>query len=669
MAAALLGVAGGLRDAADRWIDATVLPPLTAETSVEVLDRDGHLLRAYTVADGRWRLKTALDQVDPAYIDMLIAYEDQRFYRHTGVDPRAMVRAGWQAVWNGRVISGGSTLTMQTARLLEESGTGQWDGKLRQMRVALALERRLRKDQILTLYLNHAPMGGNIEGVRAATRAWFGKPAHRLTPAEAALLVALPQSPETRRPDRFAGSAKAARDRVLARVAGSGVIRDEAAQSAMLSPVPTARRPVPQLAPHVADRLRRQDPVAQVHRTTLRAPLQRRLQRLMRDAAERAGPNLSAAMIVADHGTGEILASIGSPDIGSTRRQGAVDMTRAVRSPGSTLKPLIYALAFDEGLAHPETLIEDRPTAFGGYAPQNFDGQFRGTIRVRQALQLSLNIPAVMLTERLGPSALTAALTRAGIDPVFPGGKPGLAVALGGVGLTLTDLTQLYAGTANRGRAPVLHVKAAAGDGTRRVISPEAAWQVTNILAGLPPPAHAAHRVIAHKTGTSYGHRDAWAIGYDGQHVIGVWLGRPDGSPVPGAFGGDLAAPVLFEAFGHLKARHDPLPSPPPSVLMVHNTELPQPLRRFAHRQDQAALSDGPKLAFPPDGAELERLDSLTLKVRDGTPPFTWLANGAPLVTRAHRREVSIDAPLEGYLSLSVVDAQGRAARARIRLR
>ncbi|MEO1308093.1 MAG: penicillin-binding protein 1C, partial [Pseudomonadota bacterium] len=208
-----------------------------------------------------------------------------------------------------------------------------------------------------------------------------------------------------------------------------------------------------------------------------------------------------------------------------------------------------------------------------------------------------------------------------------------------------------------------------ASEGTRRLVSREAAWQVTNILAGLPPPTYAAHRAIAYKTGTSYGHRDAWAIGYDGRHVIGVWLGRPDATPIPGAFGGDLAAPVLFEAFGHLKPRHDPLPGPPPSVLMVTNAELPQPLQRFSLRQDAKTAANAPKLAFPPDGAELERLDVLTLKVRDGTPPFTWLANGAPLLTRSYPREVAVDSPAQGYLNLSVIDAEGRASQARIRLR
>ncbi|MCC5985441.1 MAG: transglycosylase domain-containing protein, partial [Rhodobacteraceae bacterium] len=225
----VLLLAGGLLAGAawqrlDAWVAATALPPLVPELSVEVLARDGTLLRAYQVGDGRWRLALDPARVDPGYLAMLLAYEDRRFYRHRGVDPLALVRAGAQAVARGRVVSGGSTLTMQVARLIEDGPTGQWAGKWRQIRVALALERRLSKAEILALYLHHAPFGGNIEGLRAASIAWFGKEPARLTPAEAALMVALPQAPEARRPDRHPERASAARDRVLARMVRAGVL-------------------------------------------------------------------------------------------------------------------------------------------------------------------------------------------------------------------------------------------------------------------------------------------------------------------------------------------------------------------------------------------------------------------------------------------------------------
>ncbi len=668
---AALFAGAALRDAADRWVAATDLPPLAIETSVEVIDRDGQLLRAYTVADGRWRLATSVNGVDAGYLRMLIAYEDGRFPRHAGVDPLALMRAAVQAAANGRIVSGGSTLTMQVARLLEEGPTGTASGKLRQMRVAMALERRLTKDEILGLYLNLAPFGGNIEGLRAATLTWFGKEPHRLTPAEAALLVALPQAPEARRPDRDTPAARAARDRVLERATRAGVLSAEAAAAARRDAVPTRRRPFPALAPHLTDRVLAAAPGTALHQLTLSAPLQARLERLAARAARQAGAQVSVALILADHQTGEVLAQVGSAAYEADGRAGFVDMTTALRSPGSTLKPLVYGIAFDQGLAHPETLIEDQPASFGGYAPQNFDGVFRGTVRLREALQLSLNLPVVMLTDAFGPARLMAHLRRAGVRAVLPGGQPGLAVALGGVGVTLEDMAALYATLARGGAAVRLSpLPGQAGPTGARVLSPEAAWQVGNILSGMPPPPGAARTGLAYKTGTSYGHRDAWALGFDGRHVAGVWLGRPDGTPVPGAFGGELAAPLLFEVFAHLKPSLDPPPPPPPAALILPTAGLPQPLQRFRPRGAVFARdADAPQVAFPPDGARIDTGgDLLALKVRDGQPPFTWLADGLPLVTASHDRQALVDLPGPGFVTLSVIDAEGRAARSTVRL-
>lgn len=670
--AAGLALAAWGRDRAEMWIDATVLPPLALETSTEVRARDGTLLRAYTVADGRWRLATDPALVDPAYVAMLVDYEDGRFYSHPGVDPLSLARATAQAVWNGRVVSGGSTLTMQVARLLEDSGTGRMTGKLRQMRVALALERRLTKDQVLGLYLHLAPFGGNLEGVRAASFAYFGKEPRRLTPAEAALLVAIPQAPETRRPDRSLGAALAARDRVLARATRDGILDADEAKAALTEPVPAARRSFPLLAPHLADRLVTAAPAKPLHLTTLDAGLQVSLEQLAARTVAASGERLQIALVVADHQTGEILASVGSAGYQADARQGFVDMTVALRSPGSTLKPLIYGLAFSEGLAHPETLLEDRPTSFNGYAPQNFDRTWHGTIRAREALQQSLNLPVVALLDALGPARLLVALDRAGARAVVPGDQPGLATALGGLGISLTDMVQLYAAIARGGVALPLTTDP---DGDRaegqRLMTPSAAWEVADILAGLPPPPGAPQNRLAYKTGTSYGHRDAWAIGFDGRHVIGVWLGRADGTPVPGAFGAELAAPVLFQAFGRLKPALDPQAPPPPQTLLVSNAQLPPPLRHFRPRG--AALeapADAPAVTFPPDGAEVELLSgSLKVKVQGGTAPFTWLADGAPVVTGLRTREAMLDLGGSGFVTLSVIDAEGRSARTSIRLR
>jgi penicillin-binding protein 1C len=657
------------RDSLDTWVAATVLPPLTQESSVEVLARDGRLLRAYTVADGRWRMAVLPGAVDPAFTDMLIAYEDKRFYSHPGVDPLAMMRAGWQALTTGRVVSGGSTLTMQVARLLENSGTGRLAGKLRQMRVALALERRLSKSEILGLYQHIAPYGGNLEGVRAASLAYFGKEARRLTPAERALLVALPQSPESRRPDRFPAVARDARAKVLQRMVGAGVLAPDQAAAALREAVPVARRDFPAIAPHLTDRVVADHPGQNQIRLSLEAGLQIRLEELAAVSVASQGDRLQVAILVADHQNGEILASVGSAAYQADRRQGFVDMTQALRSPGSTLKPLVYGLAFDEGLAHPETLIEDRPSDFGGYAPQNFDKTYRGTLRVREALHLSLNIPAVALTDAMGPAKLLSAMRRAGVEARVPGGRPGLAIALGGLGVTLQDMVQLYAVLARGGVSLPLHVTGAAAPGDR-VLSDIAAWQIGDILSGMPPPPGAPANRLAYKTGTSYGHRDAWAIGFDGRHVIGVWMGRADGTPVPGAFGGDLAAPVLFQAFARLKPAPDPLPPAPRATLLVANAQLPQPLRHFQPRNGAFIDAGAPAVAFPPDGAEVELLpEGLLLRVRGGVGPFTWIANGQPVAVALRGRDTLVQMPGPGFVSLSVIDALGRAARADIRLR
>jgi penicillin-binding protein 1C len=660
------------RDRFDAWIDATVLPPLAVEMSVEVLDRDGDLLRAYTVADGRWRLALPPDKVDLVYLRMLLAYEDKRFYQHAGVDPRSMARAVLQALWNGRVVSGGSTLTMQVARLLEEGTTGEVGGKLRQMRVALALERRLSKDQILQLYLHLAPFGGNLEGVRAASISYFGKEPYRLTPAEAALLVAIPQSPESRRPDRAADRAEAARNRVLARAVKEGVIDADEEEAAKREAVPGLRKPFPALAPHLADRAKDEKPQALSHSLTVDGTLQKKLEALASEAVEGKGERLQVAILIADHASGEILASVGSAGYQADLRQGFVDMTQALRSPGSTLKPLVYALAFDEGLGHPETMIDDRPMSFGTYAPQNFDKLYMGTIRMREALQQSRNIPVVALTDALGPAKLISAMEKAGMKPVFPGDQPGLAIALGGVGVSLSDMVQLYAALARGGVArPLTWRLDAEGPEGQRLVSEVAAWEVGDILAGLAPPPGAPSNRLAYKTGTSYGHRDAWAIGFDGRHVVGVWMGRADGTPVPGAFGANVAAPVLFQAFNRLKGKLDPQPPAPASTLLVANAELPQPLQRFKSRSAVfEAEADAPAVAFPPDGAEVELLASgLKVKVAGGTAPFTWLADGVPVVVGSDAREVMLAMPGAGFVTLSVIDAEGRSDRVQVQVR
>lgn len=672
----------------DHWVATTRLPPLALDTSVEVLARDGRLLRAFTVGDGRWRLAVEPSQVDAGYLAMLIAYEDRRFHDHAGVDVLALARALVQAAVHGRRVSGASTLTMQVARLLEDGATGTWAGKLRQVRVALALERVLSKDEILALYLQRAPMGGNLEGVRAGSLAWFGREPARLTEAQAALLIALPQAPALRSPDLHPEAARTARDRVLARVAALGVIADEAASAATREPLPTARLPFPAHAPHLADRLRAADPDARVHRTTIDRDLQAALEDLAANALRDLPPQATAALLVADVDAGRILATVGSADYTSDARHGYVDMTQALRSPGSTLKPLVYGLAFSDGLAHPDTLLQDRPANYAGYAPQNFDGGFRGPVTAREALQASLNLPVVALTQALGPARVMAALRQAGVAAVVPGDVPGLAVSLGGVGVSLEGLLQVYAAIARGGEAVALRATeagapapdhrgagdAVAGGGgsaaspTARLMTPQAAWQVADALAGAPRPSPWSDTGVAFKTGTSYGHRDALAIGFDGAHAVAAWVGRADGAPMPGAFGVAVAAPLLFEAFARLGPRTVALPPAPPGTLIATNAELPTPLRHFGTRLAQP--DDAPRLTFPPDGAALAPLaGGILARVERGRAPFTWFADGAPVVRASFEREARLDLAGPGFVTLSVVDAEGRAARVRFELR
>ena len=699
---------------------ATTLPPLdlaaASDRSTVVLDREGRLLRPFLTDDGRWKLPVTHADVDPRYLAMLKAYEDRRFDHHAGIDPLGMARAAWQALANGRVVSGGSTLSMQVARLLEPREERSLAAKLRQAVRAIELERRFDKGRILDLYLTLAPYGGNLEGVRAASFAWFGKEPKRLSTAEAALLVALPQAPEQRRPDRFAAAAERARDRVLARAAKAGLVTPAEIAAARDEPIPAARKPFPNLAPHVAEQVVAQAPAEPVHRLTLDARLQANLENLARERVVTLPPQVSTAILLVDNDTGAIRASVGGVDYFAAERAGALDLTRALRSPGSALKPFIYALAFDNGIAHPETMLEDRPARYGIYVPENFDMTFQGMVSARKALQFSLNVPAVELLSAVGPQRFLSRLRDSGVTVAMPkeGGAPGLAVGLGGLGITLSDLTRLYVGLARGGEMSELTVRAqpnilsphpeepssgvskdrpertgasfetrtasAPQDGgvrSLRLVDPVAAWYVADTLLGAPPPLNAAPGRIAYKTGTSYGYRDAWAVGFDRKHTIGIWVGRADNGAVPGLVGRTVAAPILFDAFARLG--HDPRPFPmPPDAITASATQLPPPLRHL--RQDipktvLAMATPTLKLAFPPEGARIDLAASsidgralLNLKVSGGAPPFTWLVDGAPVLQPTRRRESAWQPDGRGFVRISVIDAAGASESVSVRL-
>ncbi|WP_416193991.1 penicillin-binding protein 1C [Nitrobacter sp. TKz-YC01] len=683
-AAAMAVVAVVTTGAVAGWIVSLGPPPLAKarEVSTIVLDRNGKLLRAFAMADGRWRLPVdATTDVDPGYLNLLLGYEDQRFYSHAGIDPLALGRAAWQLLTRGHIVSGGSTITMQLARLIEPRRRRSIYAKLRQMVRALQLERELTKGEILNLYLTLAPFGGNLEGIRAASLAYFGKEPKRLSLAESALLVALPQSPERRRLDRHPAAAHAARDRVLMRMVEDSRIGAEDARRAMAVPVVRTRRPFPMLAPHSADQALATNKNSNLIRLTLEARLQRQFETLAHDRAAALGPDISVGILAVDNATGDVVAHVGSADYFGERLAGQVDMTRAVRSPGSTLKPFIYGLAFEDGLVHPDSLIDDRPVRFGSYAPENFDMTFQGTVPVRRALQLSLNVPAIELLDRVGASRLSSRLKQAGASLVLPRDEtPGLAMGLGGVGVTLHDLVQIYSGIPRLGGVMPLREIEPDDSSVReplRLMDAVAAWQVGNVLLGTPPPENAVRNRIAFKTGTSYGYRDAWSVGFDGRMTIGVWVGRPDGAPVPGLIGRVAAAPILFDAFARTGRLPAPLPKAPRGTLIAANAKLPLPLQRFRSAGELIRTADHKRrlhIQFPLNGSRIDAgagqgtLSPLPVKVTGGSPPMTMLVNGKAVGAIDGRRQRMIDPPGPGFVRLTVMDAAGTTDTVTVRI-
>ncbi len=665
-----------------------------------VRDRQGEALRYLPARDGVWRLRITpeqgLEQVDSQYLALLLAYEDRRFHQHPGIDPLAAGRALLGNLQAGRIISGASTLTMQVARLLHPQPRG-WQGKAMQAFRALQLEWHYSKAEILAMYLTLAPFGGNIEGVHMASRLYFGKEPHSLSLAESALLIALPQAPTLRRPLVNPAAALAGREQVLRRLAAARQIDAAALSMALAAPLPAKRHRLPFLAPHLTGAEAARQAAPAVIDTSLDAELQRRLEGLVRREAGWFADPASIAIVVDDLPGRNILAAIGGHDFAG--RQGQVDMTRALRSPGSALKPFIYAQALDAGLIHPETVIDDRPTRFGSYLPRNFDRHFQGRVTIRDALQQSLNVPAVAVLERLGAGQFVTGLRQLGITLALPPGRDeaGLAVALGGAGISLRDLTALYAMLAGDGIYHPLRHAAAAPLGTgQMVLRPAAARQIGDILAEAPRPsgiqgsAHNPADRIAYKTGTSYGFRDAWAVGYTAQHVVGVWVGRPDGTPRPGAYGRNTAAPILFQAFDILGGRGSITTPLSAEAENAAPARLPPPaLRSFARHQagmGQAVTDhDGPRILFPPAQVELAlpaagkqqagkahgASGAVMLEAR-GALPLRWYVDGQPLTSDAagssQGRQVEWLPPGPGFFRISVVDAEGRSSSLRTRL-
>ena len=544
------------------WLADRVWPlPLPKDDLARVvLAEDGTPLWRFADANGVWRYPVSTDQVSAYYLDALLTYEDRWFFRHPGVNPLALGRAAWQNLTGGRVLSGGSTLSMQVARLLDPHER-TLTGKVRQLWRTAQLEWHLSKDQILNLYLNRAPFGGTLQGVAAASWAYLGKSPQHLTHSEAALLAVLPQAPSRLRPDRHPARAQVARDKVLRRVAEYRVWPQTAVDEALQEPLLLAPRLEPSLAPLLARRLNRPHSPPLV-RTTLDANLQRRLEDLLLGWRARLPDHTSAAIVVVETENMAVRAYLGSVDINDTRRFGHVDMISALRSPGSTLKPFLYGMAMDAGLIHSESLLQDVPRRYGDYRPGNFSMGFSGPVSASAALAMSLNLPAVQLLEAYGPKRFAAHMRNGGVPLSLPAlAEPNLALILGGAGSRLEDLVSGYSALARDGKSANLRLQPSDELHERRLLSPGSAWVIRRILSGQARPdrdprAELVQRPsLAWKTGTSYGFRDALAIGVGPRYLIGVWIGRPDGTPVPGQFGLASAAPLMLQVHDVLSNR------------------------------------------------------------------------------------------------------------------
>jgi penicillin-binding protein 1C len=592
--------------------------------AVVVVARDGTPLRAFPGDDHVWRHPVSLNEVSPLYLDALVAYEDRMFRWHPGVNPLALVRASWQWLRHGHVVSGGSTITMQVARIIQPTRR-TIAGKLIQIARALQIECHYSKNEILTLYINYAPMGGVLQGVEAASRAYLGKPSNRLTHAEAALLTVLPQLPSRLRPDRYPQRAQLARDKVLRRMKGRWP--EVFIADGLTEPIYAQTVRVPMLAPLLAERLKR-DAVGRTRvDTTIDPAAQSTVEALLLDRAHGLPPRVSIAAMVMDNRTLAVTAYAGSADFSDKDRFSDVDMARAARSPGSALKPFLYAFALDEGLIHSESLLADVPQSFSGYEPGNFQQSFHGPVSVSEALVKSLNVPAVEVLEHLGPAQFVAMLRRGGLKLEFPkGAEPNLSVILGGAGTTLEDLVGAYSALARKGLSGKPRFLPAASIQERRMMSEGAAFIVRGILetggpVGRVVEGRGPYRGFAWKTGTSFGFRDAWAVGVSDHYTIGVWVGRPDGTPNPGFFGANVAAPLLTDVFTALPDALNAIPDPAPSS--VTEEVICWPLGNRAAGVDES-LCPIHRAAWLLDGAAPPTFPD---RFRSGSPTYTYFVD------------------------------------------
>ncbi|NLR91322.1 penicillin-binding protein 1C [Flammeovirga agarivorans] len=509
--------------------------------------------------EDKWRLYSSLDEVDPLFIDNILHKEDQHFYYHLGVDPLAIIRAFFNNIYSNKRTSGASTISMQVVRLLEPKERTYYN-KIIEMFRALQLECTYSKKEILEMYINIIPFGGNIEGIKAATVLYLQKNPGILSPAEACMLSIIPNRPTSLALGKQQDLIVSERNKWLERYYQGGLIDENALESAKVEPINLQRTSIPKIIPHLSRQLTNRFYDESRIKTYININTQLKTQDLVKKYARRLrsiGINNAAAIIIDNH-TREVISYVGSQDFFDDKFAGQVDGIQAKRSPGSTLKPLIYGIGFDRGLITPKTKILDVPTDFGNYSPLNYDEKFRGYITVEDALGKSLNIPAVATLEEIGVDHFTNKLITAGFNSIAQQkNRLGLSVALGGCGVTLEELTGLYASLGNKGTYSSLRKSTFDKDSTNyQIISPESNYMIYEILSNLKRPdlpnnpqnSNNAPN-IAWKTGTSYGRKDAWSIGYNKEYTVGVWCGNFNNEGSPDLTGAETATPLLFNIF------------------------------------------------------------------------------------------------------------------------
>ena len=521
--------------------------------SHEVYDRNHNLLRITLAPDEKYRIFTPLDQISPELVQATLLHEDRYYRDHPGINPVPVARSAWNLLFSGRVHAGASTITMQLARMRYHLHTRSVGGKLKQMLLALEIERHYTKSEILEAYFNLAPYGGNIEGIGAASEIYLGKSPSKLTLPESVALSVIPQSPARRalRRDSDNNSVTAAQGRLFDKMAPSGDEDDFRARA-------EADRKF--LAPHFTTGVLAQLPAQEQITTTLDLDLQRMLERRISGyvaSNSKLGIKNAAAMLV-DSDNMEVLAQVGSADFFDEKIDGQIDGTDSKRSPGSTLKPFVYALGIDQGLILPLSILKDEPRSFGSYNPENYDREFVGPIRAEDALARSRNVPAVELTSRLSHPTLYQFLKSAGVDLPRDEKYYGLSLPLGGAEVTMQDLVRLYCMLANNGKLrPLHHTRPHADEPGARLLSPEACFLTLEMLSKVPRPSQGGEgeeMPVFWKTGTSNGFRDAWSVSVFDHYVLAVWVGNFDGSGNPAFIGRTCAGPLLFQIIDAMRA-------------------------------------------------------------------------------------------------------------------